>query len=89
MQKYLDINGVKVLIQIMNEKIEAIEIPEVPSLEEYVKLEQLKDYVTDSELEEIKKEIPTDVPSIWKGTQSEYDEIHDKDPNTLYLIKED
>lgn len=35
------------------------------------------------------KEVENKIPSIWKGTADEYAEINPKDPNTLYLIKEE
>lgn len=81
MKKFLDINGVKVILDIVNEKLQEIEIP---SLEQYVKIEDLDDYISD-DLQDIENKIP----SLWKGTKQEYEEILIKDPNTLYLIKEE
>lgn len=82
MKKFLDVNGVKVILSIIDEKIQAIDIPD---LNQFIKAEDLEDYVTNEDLQIVEDRIPT----IWTGSKSEYQLIDSKDPNTLYLIEEE
>ena len=82
----------------MDEKIQAIDIPD---LNQFIKAEDLEDYITNEELEQVREQIEdmipslegfakkSEIPVLWKGTKEEFDLIQTKDPNTLYLIKEE
>ena len=98
MKKFLDVNGVKVILSIIDEKIQAIDIPD---LNQFLKAEDLEDYITNDELEQVREQIEdmipsldecakkSEIPVLWKGTKLEYDLVQPKNPNTLYLIKEE
>lgn len=33
--------------------------------------------------------LKSEIPSIWNGTKAQFDQITEKDPNTLYLVNEE
>lgn len=75
MNRYLDKEGLKKVFEIVNEKDS--------------KLESDVTQVLNGMAQSLNDKADKDsVPTIWKGTQSEYDALGTYDNNTLYLIKE-